>query len=423
MKILIPLRLREFRILWTGMTISLIGDGVMLVAIAWQAYQLSDTPTALGLTMMAMSIPHILLLPFGGMVSDRFERRWVLFGGNFVRGLASAALAVLSVSGTLQIWHLAIIAVFHGAGNAFFGPASGALVPDLVPAKLLPQANALDQFARPVASRLVGPALGGWIIAAAGIGSAFFVDATTSMASIVCLLQLGSTVRRRREERGEKAASVGTQIREGFSFVRSRIWLWGTFVAAALAYLIFLGPAEVLLPYIVKDDIGGNAGDLGMVFAMGGLGSIAAAMIMAQRGIPRHNMTFIYLSWTLSTLAIAGCGFAQAIWQAMFACFAFNVCESAGLIVWLTTKQSLVPKRLLGRVSSLELLISTALMPMSYALAGPVAAYFGARPMLIGAGIAGSIVTLVFLYLPGMRSIENTMMRSNGAAAEGLLRS
>ena len=422
MKILLPLRLRQFRILWTGTTISLVGDGVTLVAIAWQVYQLSDTPTALGITMMAMSIPHILLLPFGGMVSDRFERRWVMFGGNFVRGLASAALAVLSIGGTLQVWHMAIIAVFHGAGNAFFAPASGALVPDLVPAKLLPQANALDQFARPVASRLVGSALGGWIISAAGVGSAFFVDALTSMASIACLLQLASTDRRRRDQCGKTTASVWTQIREGFSFVNSGVWLWGTFVAAALAYLIFLGPAEVLLPYIVKNDLGGSAGDLGMVFAMGGLGAVAAAMIMAQRGIPRRNMTFIYLSWTLSTLAIAGYGFVHAVWQAMFACFAFNVCESAGLIVWLTTRQSFVPKQLLGRVSSLELLISTALMPISYALAGPVAAYVGARPMLIGAGIGGSIVTLAFLYLPGMRSIEHSAMRSNEAAAQGLVR-
>ena len=157
-KILAPLGVRGFRILWAGMTISLVGDGVTLVAIAWQVYQLSDVPTALGITMMAMSIPQILLLLFGGMVSDRFERRRVMLGADAIRGIALMAIGVLSVTGMLEIWHLTVIAACYGAGNAFFGPAFDALVPDLVPESLLAQANSLDQFVRPVAARLVGPA-------------------------------------------------------------------------------------------------------------------------------------------------------------------------------------------------------------------------------------------------------------------------
>lgn len=411
-----PLRLRSFRILWAGMTISLIGDGVTLVAIAWQAYQLSNVPTALGMTMMAMSIPQILLLLFGGFVSDRFERRRVMLFADAVRGLALLAMGVLSIAGLLELWHMAVIAAVYGAGNAFFGPAFDAMVPDLVPDELLAQANSLDHLVRPVAARLLGPALGGWIIAAVGVGWAFIVDALSFAVSIACLLRLGSVEAARRAGTAQSApadaasgperASIWADIAEGFAFVRSDVRLWGTFAAATLAYLVFLGPAEVLLPFLIKNELGGSAADLGTVFAMGGLGAVLASIVMAQRGMPRRNMSFIYVAWSVATLCVAGYGVARFPWQVMLACFVFNALETAGLIVWLTTKQTLVPTRLLGRVSSLDWLISIGLTPLSYALAGPIAQAWGTRPTLVGAGVLGALITLAFLFLPGMRAVE-----------------
>ena len=410
MQILAPMRLRSFRILWAGMATSLVGDGVTLVAIAWQVYQLSDAPTALGLTMMAMAVPQILLLLFGGVVSDRFERRWVMLGSDVVRGLALLAMGVLSIVGLLEIWHMAVIAAIYGAGNAFFGPAFDAMVPDLVPDSLLAQANSLDHLVRPVASRLLGPALGGWIIAAIGVGWAFVLDALTFAVSIACLIRLGPVHRGQTDDDASSTtlASVWSDAREGLVYVRSQVRLWGTFLAATLAYLVFLGPAEVLLPYIIKNELGGTASDLGTVYAMGGLGAIAASIWVAQRGMPRRNMTFIYVAWSLATLAVAGYGFARLSWHAMLACFVFNALETAGLIVWLTTKQLIVPTRLLGRVSSLDWMISIGLMPLSYALAGPLALWFGARPTLIGAGVLGASITIGFLFLPGMRKAERS---------------
>lgn len=411
LRLLAPLRLRGFRILWAGMTISLVGDGVTLIAIAWQVYQLSNVPTALGITLMAMSVPQILLLLFGGFVSDRFERCRVMLFADLVRGCALLVMGVLSIAGVLEIWHMAAIAAVYGAGNAFFGPAFDALVPDLVPDELLAQANSLDHFVRPVSVRLVGPALGGWIIATVGVGWAFILDAASFAVSIACLLQLGQLQTAPQADVEPDSGSIWTEIREGFSFVRCNVWLWGAFSAATLGYLIFLGPAEVLLPYLVKNDLSGSASDLGTVFAMGGLGAITASIVMSQRGMPNRNMSFIYIAWSLSTLAVAGYGLARFPWQVMLTCFAFNAFETAGQIVWLTTKQSLVPTRLLGRVSSLDWLISIGLMPLSYALAGPVATWLGTRTTLIGAGLLGSVITIAFLFLPGMRSPEKLPVR------------
>src|SRR5439155_4818753 len=149
-----------------------------------------------------------------------------------------------------------------------------------------------------------------------------------------------------------------------------------------------------------------GADDLGYILAVGGVGALFAAVLVGARGQPRRSITFIYVVWTLSTLAIAGYGLARYTWQLMMASFAFNALEAAGTIVWATTKHRLVPGRLLGRVSSFDWFISISLLPLSYALTGPVAAAIGARTTLVGAGILGGIVTFSFLFLPGMRAVE-----------------
>jgi DHA3 family tetracycline resistance protein-like MFS transporter len=404
-KILTPLRHRDFRLLWTGMTVSLLGDGITTIALAWQAYEISDAPTAFSMIGFSMTVPHVILLLVGGAVSDRFERRKVMLLADVVRMLAVIALGVLSLSGEIRIWHMMVIAAFYGAGTAFFGPAFDAIVPDLVPEDQLTQANSLDQFVRPAAYRMLGPALGGWLIAAFGgkPGEAFLVDGATFAASVVCLLLMRAHPV---PAQGERSASMLSEIREGFRYVKTQVWLWGTFLAATLAYLIFWGPAEVLLPYVVKEEMGRSASDLGFILALGGIGAMSAAVVMGNRDLPRRNITFMYLAWTVSTLMVAGYGIARLPWQAMAFCFAFNALESAGLIVWVTTKQRLVPGRLLGRVSSFDWFISIGLVPLSFAFTGPVAEAVGARTTLVGAGILGGAVTFAFLFLPGMRAVE-----------------
>ena len=405
-RILAPLRGREFRLLWTGMTVSLLGDGIFFVAMPWQVYQLSDAATALSMVGIAMSVPNIVLLLVGGVVSDRFDRRKVMMAADLVRGIAVWVFGVLSIAGALQLWHIMVIAAFFGAGTAFFGPAFDAIVPELVPPELLTQANSLDQFVRPAAWRMLGPALGGWIIAVSGdhVGGAFLVDAATFGVSVVCLLLMRAHTVERGADGG--AGSAWREIKEGFGYVRSQTWLWGTLLAATFAYLAFLGPTDVLLPHVVKYEMGRSASDLGLILAMGGVGAMAAALFMSRRELPRRNMTFIYLVWTVSTLSVAGYGLARFPWQAMLACFLFNALEGAGTIVWMTTKQRLVPNRLLGRVSSFDWFISIGLLPVSLALTGPISDAIGARATLIWAGVIGAAVTFAFLFLPGLRDVE-----------------
>ena len=217
--------------------------------------------------------------------------------------------------------------------------------------------------------------------------------------------------------RSEHVGSSVGAVREGLRFVRGRVWLWGTLASAAIAYLVFMGPVEVLLPYVVKNGIGGSARDLGLVFAAGGIGAVGAAVFMGQRGHPRRDVTVMYATWTLATLAVAGYGLATASWQLMIASLLFNALETAGTIVWATIKQRHVPASLLGRVSSLDWLISIGLLPLSFALTAPAASLVGVRATLVGAAVIGGAVTLGALFLPGMRDIEQRSTEPSPALA------
>jgi MFS family permease len=385
-----PLSHRDYRLLAGGMSVSLLGDGLFLVALAWQVYTMSDAPTALATVGIAMTIPTITCLLIGGAVSDRFDRRFVMLAADTVRALALAALATLSVTGALTFWELLAIAVVYGAATAFFNPASDALVPQLLPADVLAQANSLDQLIRPIALRLAGPALGGLLVGAIGAGWTFGLDAASFTVSVAALLAMSAApVAAASPER----SGAGGEIRAGLQYVRGHAWLWATLVTAAIAYLLFMGPTEVLLPFIVKHRFADGARDLGLIFAAGGLGSLACAIAIGQFGLPRSGLTFMFLTWTVATVAVAGYGLANGLWGLMLASVLFNTLETAGTIAWATAKQHHVPSQLLGRVSSLDWLISIGLLPLSYALTGPVSAALGARQTLIWAGALGAVVT------------------------------
>jgi MFS family permease len=400
---------RDFRLLFVGRCVSLLGDGAFLVAMAWEAYTLSNAPTALSLLGIAMTVPLISLLLFGGVVSDRHGRRKVMLSADLVRAGLLALLAALAASGTLRLWQMMVIVAIYGGAQAFFDPASDAILPELVPDAQLAEANALEQVVRPLALRLAGPAIGGVLVGVLGLGAAFMADAATFLVSAATLWAMSARASSSPWVAGAQLERATVQAREGWTYVREHVWLWGTFASAGIAYLLFMGPAEVLLPFMVKHVLRGSGVQLGLVLGAGGLGSVAAALAMTRSGLPSRSMTFIYVVWTLGTLAIAGYGLASAIWELMLASVAFNLLETAGTIVWATMKQRHVPGQMLGRVSSLDWLISIGLLPVSFALTAPLSAAFGVRATLIGAGVAGAAATLGGLMLPGMRAVDQGM--------------
>ncbi|HEX2588812.1 MAG TPA: MFS transporter [Gaiellales bacterium] len=400
---LAPLRLRDFRLLWTGLAVSLLGDGVYVVAIAWQAYQISNSPFALAVTGVAWTLPSVIVLPFSGALSDRAGRRPLMIAANLLRALAALAIGLLAVAGSVEIWHLILLSVVFGMGEALFGPSFTAIVPEIVPEHLLVQANSLDQAMRPLAMQFLGPALGGALVASVGSGSAFLFDAATLLFAALML----TLMRTRTAARAPAQSRLLEDMRDGARYVRTQVWLWATLLGFSVAVLVFWGPIEVLVPYLVKNDIGGGAGGFGLVLAAGGAGAILAAVTISVVGLPARRLGLVYAAFIVAGYGTALYGVAQALWQMAVIAALAGACFSAGLVAWSTTMQSRVPTELLGRVSSLDWMVSISLLPVSFAVVGPVSRVLGVRETLILAGtVAGTILLLVLASVPELRQPE-----------------
>jgi MFS family permease len=228
---------------------------------------------------------------------------------------------------------------------------------------------------------------------------AFGLDAASFAFSAWCVYRM-----RPPSEARSAQSSLRHDVFEGLRYVRSRVWLWGTFTAATFTYLLFIGPTQVLLPYVIRNSLHRGASSYGIVLAVGGLGAVAGAIFSGRRLDPKRPMAWIYGWWTVATLAVAGYGLATSTWGLAAAALVVNGAEAVGAVAWGALKQRRVVNDMLGRVSSVDWCISTALLPLSYALTAPVAQALGARRTLVLAGVLGAAVTLGFLFVPGMQA-------------------
>jgi DHA3 family tetracycline resistance protein-like MFS transporter len=406
MRVLRPFRSRDFLFLWAGTQVSFLGDGIYFVAIAWEVYRLSNNPAALSLVGVAWTIPHVGALLIGGAVSDRMERRRVMLASNLFSGLAIGTIAVLVLMGEVRLWQIWALVAVYGASAAFFVPAASAILPEIVPRELLLEANSLQSFVRPLTLRLFGPAVGGVLVAGVGPGSAFVADAGTFVFAAATLLFVRKRVRERPAD-AEGQTSLLNEVADGFRFVRSQRWLWVSLLAAGLWLFVTIGPIEVLIPFLVKNRIGASAAGLGLVFAAGGAGAFACSLGLALYGrTPRRGLAFVYLAWAGSTFGVAALALGVEVWQAMLASVFLYGLSAAGGIVWQTLLQRRVPGDMLGRVSSLDWFASAGLVPVSFAVTGPIASSLGASTTLFSAGIIGACLMLLCLLVPDLRAEE-----------------
>ena len=404
--ILKPLAVRDFAFLWTGMTVSMIGDGIYLVSIAWQVLSIENRPGALALVGVAWSLPQVVLVIASGALSDRLERRHLMVAGDAIRFIAIGTLGFLSVTDQLHSIPIILgLVTVYGAGQAVFQPAFSSITPAIVPADLLVQANSLAQLVRPFAMTLVGPLVGGVLIAWVSVGFAFLVDASTFAFSAVMILSMRT--RRTPRDAQEEQASFFGDVAEGLRYVRRQRWLLIAMVAATVSLLAVWGPWETLVPIVVRNDLGGNPSSLGLVFGAGGVGAVIAAAVFGQRGsLPRKPVTAMYLAWSLGMFGTAGFGFVTSVWQAMVVAFVTEGSITYLVVVWVTLVQRLVPDRLLGRVFALDWMISTMGVPLSFAITGPTADAIGHDATLIWAGALGGTITLAFMFVQGARGPE-----------------
>ena len=405
--------MRDFALYWTGRTISYLGDGVMVVALPWQVYELTDSPAAMGVIGALQTASIFTFVLLGGVAADRFERKKIIIAADLVRCAAAGVAGLLALAGSIELWHLGILVVVFGIAQGLAGPAFGSILPQLVPDDLLMQANSAIFTVHPLTYRFLGPAFGGVVIAVAGTGAAFLMDAASFLIGAIAIAFLAARPAARLLEAGERRTVV-QDIREGVAYVRGRSWLWGTFTWMLVVFPLTTAPYVVLLPYLVKNELGGDSRSLGLVFAAGGVGAILMSLVLSQVALPRRHTAFMFAMFAFATLDLIAYSLVDAPWQAMVVAFVAECALTAGILVWNTLLPKAVPAAMLGRVRSLDWLAAFGLTPLGYLFVGQAADEFGVRPVMAACGLAGLVLTACVLLIPGIRQLEGKVSLSSG---------
>jgi MFS family permease len=387
------LRYRDFRYLFLGQSASAVGDQVVIVALALYITQRTGSPTDLGLVLAAQSMPLIGLVLFGGVWADRLPRHRIMTVADYARALLHGALAASIVLGGASVGEMIVIEALFGAARAFFQPAYSGLLPQTIPDALVQDARALSSTAENLAI-LIGPALGAAMVLTVGAGAAFGLDAATFLLSAELLRHIRPRARGATPAQRE---SVTTDLRAGWREVRSRTWVWATIAAFTGAVLCAYAQWYALAP-VVSRDLYGSAGVFGLLESVAGAGAVAGALV-GIRWRPRRPMVvglLLTLFWPLQTLAFAGAAPLAAVVALGFgAGLGFTLFE----VWWATALVRHIPPQALSRVSAYDWMGSLALLPLGFAIAGPLASAWGARTVL-SVGAAAALVMLLLALVP-----------------------
>jgi MFS family permease len=387
------LKSRDFRLLWSGQTVSLIGDSAFLVAIGWKTYTFTHSKGSLGFVLMANAAAMLATLLIGGALADRYSRRMLLIASDLVRAVVVAGLATVDATGHLSLTWLIVFAAGVGLGDGFFQPAFGGMVPLVVEEGHLASANSLIALARN-GSLLVGPGIAAGIYQATGSAVVFGLDAWSFVFS-AGLVWFARPRRIEPEENEGFFAGIG----DGFRYVAQIPWLWMTIAIASIILMIGVAPFQVLLPTLVKQHFHRGVGSYGLLFTLTGVGMVIGTMTFGQLNT-RRSIPVTYAFWAATdffrlTVALAP-------WYYLAAGFSFlrGLAIGFSLSMWETMVMERIPENRLSRVISLDWFGSTALLPVGYALAAFVSG-LASPTVIISIGAIGSIALWVAALASG----------------------
>lgn len=399
------LRVRDFRLLWIGNAVSLLGDQFHFIALAWLTLQLTGSALALGTVLMAAAVPRGTLMLVGGALTDRFPQRAIMLASDASRAVLVTVLAALVLTGNVHLWHLYVLAVIFGTVDSVFIPAEQAIVPSLVSGEQLTGATALMQVAGQ-ASNLAGPIAAGTLIAliagAQGIGIALAFDASTFYISALALALMRSRGGVAPAE-GEDAQGMLQSIREGLSYAWNDRVLRALLIAIAGIDMTAAGVFGVGFPMLGRLHFGGAAGFGAMASGFGAGALVGIFLVGAMKNPPHRGLS------SIAVLTVFGLGTALMP-------FAPNIVVATGIVSvmgvgagfinvlinpWM---QMRTDPAMLGRLASLIMLASQGLTPLSYAVSGWIADFNLTVLFLAGAGII--LATATYTALSPARSIR-----------------
>ncbi|HEU5228709.1 MAG TPA: MFS transporter [Ktedonobacteraceae bacterium] len=394
---------RSFVLLWGGQAVSRLGDSFYTIALAWWVLQKTGSATAMGGVLICSTLPMLLCLLFGGVAVDRFPRVRLMLASDLLRGGVVMLIALLAFLQTLQLWHIFVLSALFGIVDAFFYPAARSIVPDLVPSELLPAANSLGSLSMQ-GMMFIGPAIAAAMIAFGGTSLAFALDGLSFLISSACLIALPHLPALRQP--AEKETGIVQDMHQGIVTVLRSPWLWVTLVIASVSTIFLVGPSEAALPLLVKQRFGAQVGFFALLTALSALGSVLASFWLGQFKRLRRRGLLTYGAWLLGSLALLVMGLPLPIAGVGAAFFIQGASFSVLGLAWVNSLQEFVPADLLGRVTSIDYLVSFALTPIGYGLAGIAADRLGASAVFVlGGAIAAGVIALGLLH-PEVRAVD-----------------
>lgn len=383
------LRHRNFRLFFTGQGVSLIGTWMTRIAASWLVYRLTGSAALLGIVGFAGQIPTFLLAPFAGVWVERLDRRKLLVWTQVLACLQSFALAALTLTHRINIPEILALSVLQGLINAFDTPGRQAFLVQMVEGKAdLGNAIALNSSIVTLA-RLIGPAIAGVVIAAAGEGRCFFLDGVSYLAVIASLLMM----RVAHTGIGRTKASMFVQMREGWSYVRGFAPIRTILLLFALISLMGM-PVQVLLPIFAGKVLHGGPHTLGFLAGASGLGALASAISLAVRKSVRGLTSMIQIAGAVFGTGLILLGLSHTLWISMLVMTIIGFGMIQQLAASNTVIQTLTPEDKRGRVMSYYTMAFMGMTPFGSLLAGALASRIGAPHTVMLTGtccILGSV--------------------------------
>jgi MFS family permease len=398
-RIVAPLRHRDFRLLWIGQTVSMVGNWTYGVALPFQVLALGGSAVQLGISVALFTGVSLLVILFGGAVADRVPRRRLILASDLASGAVVSVIAFLGFTHQLHIWQLFVGSALFGAASSFYLPAMSAIIPELVTKETLVAANALRGLSRQGA-RVVGPLGAGLLVAFSGPPPAFAFDAATFFISFAALLMTSRP--RAVESSGERFLA---EVWGGLRFTFSIPWLWITIFGFALVNAALFGPLIVGLPLLVKHVLLADARVFGLITSAIGLGEASGGVIVTL--LPqRRSGPVMYAAEILASIALAGFGFFPSLGPILVFGFLSGVGLTVFQVIWESALQRHVPAQMLGRVTSVDYFGALLLLPVAPILYGFAIQRYPIPDTFLVSGLAAAVLCAIALVVPSIRNLD-----------------
>jgi MFS family permease len=395
------LRSRNFRLLFFGQCLSVLGDGAYVTVLGWFTFHLTGAAGPVALVLGVVTTAKLVALLFGGALADRYDRRMLMLIADIVRGVAMTALTAFTVLDKTSIGLLIAIAALVGVFDALFSPSFMGIVPSLVEDEaLLVSANGLIGFVRS-SGGIAGPVLGGALYAAFGPSVVFGANAATFFWAALLVFLARTPAQARSEPRNPLH-----DIAEGARYVRGMPILVLSIPVAALAMMLSDAPTQTLLPRLITEQFQGGAFTLGAFETALGIGFAAGALLAAKLNPTTKRSLLVFGAWTLSHFVCAVLVLLPSTPAAVALFFVRGVLTGFGIVLWETLLMSLVPPDKLSRVFSVDTFGSSGMLPVGFALAGLAAPLASAGTLIaLGQGVAG-LLMLSLLAVRRIRTVQ-----------------